>query len=196
MKGERGKGEGRRREAKIKYFNSVKRFPLWPQSKLWRQEKSLDSCLVCLCLYSLLTELSTLANLEFYRHTSCLWDKLSPLGLPYLFFPPFPKGNASSKVPNPRVDIRWQPRSSRNCWSVLGVEDWFGDLRVNVLFLTLPLAPCVLCPRSLISTCSSPNDLATAPSVFPQTYLPCRVRMTFEASASSKYVSNSETDGF
>lgn len=115
------KGRGERERAKIKCFNSRKRFPLCPQSKLWRQEKFLDSCMVCFCLHNLLTELNKLANLEFYPHTSCLWDKLSPLGLPYLSFPLFPKGNASSKVPNPRVDIRWQPRSSR--WSELGTAD-------------------------------------------------------------------------
>lgn len=31
----------------------------------------LDLCIICLCLYNFLTGLKTLANLEFYPHTSC-----------------------------------------------------------------------------------------------------------------------------
>lgn len=39
IKGERGEDGGKGERAKIKCFDSRKKFPLWTRGKLWRQEQ-------------------------------------------------------------------------------------------------------------------------------------------------------------
>lgn len=158
--------------------------------------------MICLCLYNLLAELKILAKLEVYPHTSHVPGPPREAQLLESFLSsPYPsqKGMHQGSLTPEWILGDGQGVAGGGSWelpSALCVEDWLGNPRVSMLFLTQPLTPGVICTWSLDPTGSLIKNLSTWASIFPQNYLPWRVRMTFEETVSSKYVSNSEADSF